>query len=88
MDKIMEWIGKIPTTNLRILVTLLLITGTAFRYWANGGWEPGVEWLAFLAAMSGMDVAQHYGKRLTSWQPNEPVVTVAPVEENEEEEIG
>ena len=64
MDTVLAWIGKLPTTNARIGVTLLLSLGTAVRYWA-GNWEPGYEWLAFLLVMSGLDVTQFHSKRTT-----------------------
>jgi hypothetical protein len=62
-------IGTVNTTNTRVVVTLLLCVGTAIRYWAGDGgvdsWTPSLEWLTFLAAMSGLDVAQFHSKRKT-----------------------
>jgi len=75
LDKVYKLIDKAPTTNLRIIVTLLLVIGTAIRYWAAGGgptaWSPDWDWLMFLAAMSGLDVVQHWAKRKTAWSPTE-----------------
>jgi hypothetical protein len=76
-NKFNNWVATAPTTNLRILVTLLLVVGTAIRYWISGLfgaegvelWEPTWEWLIFLATMSGIDALQHYGKRKTAWHP-------------------
>jgi len=72
-NKFLKWIEVAPTTNLRILSTLVLAVGTAIRYWIASGatdtWEPSWEWLTFLAAMAGIDVVQHYNKRKTSWRP-------------------
>jgi len=79
MNTLIDWLGKIPTTNARIIVTLLLALGTAIRYWVSGhmmltgptagqwvqGWEPSWEWLAFLVTMSGLDAAQFLSKRAT-----------------------
>lgn len=64
-DRVLVWLGKVPTTNARIVVTLVVIVGTAIRYWWNGTWEPSGEWLTFLVAMSGVDVAQFHSKRVT-----------------------
>ena len=93
MNKFYKLVSDAPTTNLRLLSTLLLTIGTAVRYWAASGapegWSPSWEWLAFLAAMAGIDVMQHYNKRRTSWRPgvissNETVINNG----NEENEIG
>lgn len=76
MDTLIGWIGKVPTTNARILVTLVLAIGTAIRYWLGGpsvavggvilpGWTPSIEWLGFIAALGGLDVAQFHSKRTT-----------------------
>lgn len=65
MDRLLGWLAKLPTTNARIAVTLILATGTAIRYWADGSWEPAWDWLAFLAVMSGLDAAQFHSKRKT-----------------------
>ena len=41
-DKVLEWLGKLPSTNARIAVTLCVVVGTAFRYWwSEPPWEPG-----------------------------------------------
>ena len=72
-NKFYTLIYTAPTTNLRLLSTLLLSIGTGIRYWAASGvvdsWQPSWEWLAFLAAMAGIDVVQHNNKRKTSWRP-------------------
>lgn len=57
-------IGKMPSTNVRIAVSLLLILATGIRVlvsWTAPPWE----WLAFLGVLSGLDAAQFHGKRLT-----------------------
>jgi hypothetical protein len=67
-DYILDWVGRVPTTNVRILTTLFCMLLTAGRYVASqtkGGWEPSVEWLAFLVAMAGVDAAQFLAKRTT-----------------------
>jgi hypothetical protein len=58
-------LAKLPTTNARIAVTLVLAMGTGVKYWVSNDWRPDWDWLAFLAMMSGLDAAQFYGKRKT-----------------------
>jgi hypothetical protein len=67
-------VGPMPSTNVRIFVTLGIWVGTALRYQASGlgigpihfaAWEPSGEWLMSLVAMSGVDVAQFAVKRKT-----------------------
>jgi len=65
MERLIGWLAKLPTTNTRIAVTLLLCVGTAVKYWASRTWEPSWDWLAFLVVMSGLDVAQFHSKRKT-----------------------
>ena len=67
-------VSEAPTTNLRIILTLMMALGTAIRYWAAIGpdsWSPSPEWLIFLAGMSGLDVWQHYNKRKTTFSPQD-----------------
>jgi len=67
-------IDEAPTTNLRIILTLMMAVGTAIRYWVAIGsdsWSPSPEWLIFLAGMSGLDVWQHYNKRKTTFSPQD-----------------
>ena len=76
MDTVIGWVGKLPTTNARILMTLFLALGTAIRYWLGGpsvgpggvilpGWTPSIEWLGFVGALGGLDVLQFHSKRTT-----------------------
>lgn len=62
--KLFDVLGKMPSTNTRIAVTLLCVVATAVRVVALG-WNPSLEWLGFLVAMSGIDAAQYFGKRST-----------------------
>lgn len=71
VDKALGILDKVPTTQLRIVVTLALVIGTAIKIWTSQDWTPEWNWLLFLAGMSGLDVLQHYGKRKTSWKPTE-----------------
>ncbi len=66
-----EAIRTAPTTNIRILLTLVLASGTAVKYWVSpaDGWNPSWEWLLWIAGMAGLDVWQHNNKRKTSWSP-------------------
>jgi len=63
IDKILDVIGRIPSTNARISVTLLIWLGTAIWVWCGG--EPPIEFLGTIVIMSGLDAAQFYGKRVT-----------------------
>lgn len=65
MRRVTEWLATLPSTNARIAVTLLICFGTAVRYWSSASWEPSANWLAFLAAMSGIDTVQFFAKRKT-----------------------
>lgn len=69
-----ERIATLPSTNFRIAVTLFVVVLTAARYLTSGmnfglfsmpPFNPGADWLAFLAAMSGLDMAQFWAKRAT-----------------------
>ena len=68
MNRLLDWLGKLPTTQARVTVTLAIALGTAVRYFV-GGWEPSWEWLMFVAGMSGLDVTQFHLKRTSTWQP-------------------
>ena len=60
----MKWLAKLPTTNARIAATILLILATGVSVlvrWTAPPWE----WLVFLGASAGLDVAQFASKRLT-----------------------
>jgi hypothetical protein len=63
-----DFLGRLPTTNARIAVTILLIFGTGVvTLWR---WtEPPVAWLSFLVLSAGLDVAQFHSKRTTAWAP-------------------
>lgn len=65
MTRLLAWLGQLPSTNARVAVTLVCVFGTAVRYWLGHGWAPSGEWLAFLAAMSGIDGAVFFAKRKT-----------------------
>lgn len=63
--KLNDWLGRLPSTNARIAVTLCCVFGTAVRYWASVAWEPSDSWLMFLAGMSSVDGAVFFAKRKT-----------------------
>lgn len=69
MKRLTEWLATMPSTNTRIAVTLLCVLGTGVRYWTSASWVPDAGWLAFLAAMSGIDVLQFHSKRTTQSLP-------------------
>lgn len=73
-----KWLAELPSTNGRIAVTLFIALATTARYLASGlppgpvpAWEPSWEWLIFIAAMAGLDVAQFAFKRNT-YAPSPP----------------
>ena len=70
IDKALEILAKIPTTQARIVVTIALTVATGVMYFATA-FVPGYEWLGFLALMSGLDVAQFHSKRRTTHKPEE-----------------
>lgn len=62
-----EALAELPTTPLRILVTLSVIVATAVRYLFLP--DPPSElgaWLGFLGALAGIDTATVIGKRYTT----------------------
>lgn len=59
------WLQQLPTTNLRLLVTLVCMLLTTLRYVGSAAWVPDSGWLCFLAVMSGLDVTQFGVKRAT-----------------------
>lgn len=64
LDWVLTWLAKLPSTNARIAVSLLLMIGTGVEVlirWTAPPWE----WLMFLAATMGLDVAQFGLKRAT-----------------------
>jgi hypothetical protein len=58
------WIERMPSTNARIGVTILMAMGTGARVLISG-WSPPDNWLWFLTAWAGIDVLQFVGKRAT-----------------------
>ena len=67
--KFVDFLISIPTTNLRVIVTLIVFLGTGIKYWSETTWQPSIEWLGFLLSMSGVDALQYFGKRKTTWHP-------------------
>lgn len=60
----MRLIAQFPSTNGRIVVSILLLVATGVRVLAS--WTaPPTEWLVFLTACLGIDVAQFGIKRWT-----------------------
>ena len=64
MKNILEFISKIPTTNARIVSSIVMAMGTWIKVLATG-WEPTLEWLGFLVVWAGIDAAQFATKRIT-----------------------
>lgn len=68
MERLNEWLGRFPSTNGRIALTLVCVLITAISYciaWdaPASGWEA---WLTFLGVMSGLDSVQFFAKRKTA----------------------
>lgn len=65
-DWFLERLATLPSTNVRIFVTLLVFIATAIRYLtASDGWTPSLEWSGLILGMAGVDVAQFLAKRRT-----------------------
>jgi len=60
----MGWLQTFPSTNGRIVLSLLMALGTCIKVLATD-WAPPVEWLAFLTVWAGLDVMQFVQKRKT-----------------------
>ena len=58
------WLETFPSTNGRIMLSLLLAFMTGVRV-VFTNWEPPLEWLGFLTAWAGLDVLQFVQKRKT-----------------------
>lgn len=66
----MKWmfIEKMPSTNFRIFISLILATATGIVVlirWTAPPWE----WMVFLGGMMGLDVLQFKVKRETQQTP-------------------
>src|SRR5687768_2984316 len=88
---ITEFLAKLPSTNARIFVTLLIYAATSvvFLYLMAIGQLGGIDesmfvtWLTFLSFWAGLDVAQFHLKRKTHMEapPTQPDVEDAPAQE-------
>lgn len=67
-----RFLAEFPSTNGRIVMTLVVVLATAVRYLCAGppSEESWGEWLLFLAGMAGVDAAQFYAKRKTFDPPS------------------
>ena len=86
MEKQPRWLfvfNSISTTNLRIYITLLIFLATGF---ANLFKATPIDnnWLAFIAAMSGVDMLHFGTKRYTDARRTNGQVTTYGVEESTE----
>lgn len=89
MEKFFILFDKIPTTRIRVLVTLGLITATGATYLLHScdvrslqnqlciGWEPSVNWLVFLSALAGVDVTQYFAKSYTAVKHSQVAASIA-----------
>lgn len=61
------WLSDLPTTQLRICLSLLVIAATAVRYLLGAAALDNFgAWLTFLAALAGIDTLTVVGKRFTA----------------------
>lgn len=70
-DYAIDRVRRVPSTNLRQVVTMIVFLSTAAKYLITAGWTPSGEWLTFLVAMAGVDVAQFGIKRKTHQNGND-----------------
>jgi len=56
--------GKMPSTNTRIAVSLLMFVATGIRVLITND-APPQEWLLTLAVFAGLDLGQFHSKRRT-----------------------
>ena len=86
IDHIFYVISTMPTTNMRIFVTMYIAVRTTEAYIRSATWVPALEWLGFILAMAGVDTLQWFAKRKTTFNPADtttsplvpPVVEVTP----------
>lgn len=64
INRLWDAVARMPSTNVRIVVTLVMAMATAVRV-VVFSWTPPVEWLGFLTLWAGLDVAQFGTKRST-----------------------
>lgn len=71
MKTLREILINIPTTKLRILVSIILTVWTAYAVLVRN-WDPNWEWLAFLALNTGLDISQYAVRKNYIAQVDEP----------------
>lgn len=64
-----QWLASFPSTNARIVTSLVMALATCGRLLASTDWNPSMEWLGFLIIWAGLDVAQFGVKRATQQPP-------------------
>lgn len=70
-----DFLAQLPTTNLRLAATVLLIVLTGLtvivtRFLDHAWTAPAEAWLGFLLLLAGVDTTHFFLKRKTTWQPN------------------
>ena len=83
-DWLIERIARLPSTNLRVFVTLLLAMTTAGHYYTST-WQPSTEWLGFILGLSGLDLAQFHSKRRSDAAYVQAMNAAVPPQDVEEE---
>lgn len=78
VKQVLDLFDHLPTTRVRVLVTIGLITATGVKYLMHAcdvrnavtqacvGWEPSLNWLIFLSALAGVDITQYFVKSFTA----------------------
>ena len=95
MKKILDFIARIPTTNARIVSSIVMALGTCIKVLSTN-WIPAWEWLVFLIAWAGVDAAQFATKRMTHlteeghsvWRANGNVGTVSTKDTKDRRKLG
>lgn len=64
MNSVWKFFSEMPSTNVRIAMSIIMALATAVRV-VFLGWEPSYQWLGFLVIWAGLDVAQFSSKRNT-----------------------
>jgi hypothetical protein len=96
VNRAFEIIEQLPTTRIRILITIGLIVATVVTWLMHAcdfrtsqgvcvGWEPSANMIIFLGALAGVDVAQYLSKGLIS--KSSPISVSEPLTSTESEAV-
>lgn len=93
LDRVIDFIGRLPTTNIRIVSTIFFVSLVIGRYVISDSWIPDDAVLFFLAASLGLDSLHFTSKRLshrdkTLTQIDASAESLATTDETERQEAG